>query len=143
MVTARTDGPRSEALILLLGINGLRITEALSRDIEHFDHDQGGFGVDFGSVGGEEGGLGHGALADGVAVEAGDGRDPSADGGRGEVASGVGVAGFVEYPDVDVSVVDASPERIDAGSVAEAEPRRHVGPGLRSPDELLVIRSLV
>ena len=42
MITAsRDDGPRSEALIHLLAFNGLRITEALSRDVEDLDHDRG------------------------------------------------------------------------------------------------------
>jgi integrase/recombinase XerD len=41
IATARDDGPRSEALVLLLSLNGLRITEAVSRDIEHLDYDEG------------------------------------------------------------------------------------------------------
>jgi integrase/recombinase XerD len=41
IAAAEADGPRSEALILLLGLNGLRITEAVSRDIEHLDYDEG------------------------------------------------------------------------------------------------------
>ena len=35
---AHADGPRSEALLTLLAYNGLRIDEALSRDIEHLGH---------------------------------------------------------------------------------------------------------
>src|SRR3954468_23407196 len=35
---AQADGPRSEALITLLAYNGLRIDEALSRDVEHLGH---------------------------------------------------------------------------------------------------------
>ena len=38
---AKTDGPRSEALITLLAYNGLRIDEALSRDVEHLGHQLG------------------------------------------------------------------------------------------------------
>jgi integrase/recombinase XerD len=41
MTAARHDGPRSEALLALLGFNGLRITEVLSCDIGHLDYDQG------------------------------------------------------------------------------------------------------
>ena len=40
VATAHADGPRSAALIALLADNGLRVTEALSRDIEHLEHDQ-------------------------------------------------------------------------------------------------------
>jgi len=35
---AEVDGPRSVALVSLLVYNGLRISEALSRDVEHFSH---------------------------------------------------------------------------------------------------------
>jgi integrase/recombinase XerD len=35
------DGPRSAALITLLAYNGLRVDEALSRDVEHLGHQQG------------------------------------------------------------------------------------------------------
>lgn len=38
---ASADGPRSAALITLLALNGLRIDEALSRDVEHLDHERG------------------------------------------------------------------------------------------------------
>jgi site-specific recombinase XerD len=38
---AAADGPRCEALITLLAYNGLRIDEALSRDIEHLGHQLG------------------------------------------------------------------------------------------------------
>lgn len=38
---ASADGPRSEALITLLAYNGLRIDEALSRDVEHLGHQLG------------------------------------------------------------------------------------------------------
>jgi integrase/recombinase XerD len=39
--TAEADGPRSAALITLLAYNGLRVDEALSRDVEHLGHQQG------------------------------------------------------------------------------------------------------
>ena len=38
---ADADGPRSAALIALLAYNGLRVDEALSRDVEHLGHQQG------------------------------------------------------------------------------------------------------
>jgi integrase/recombinase XerD len=38
---AEADGPRSAALITLLAYNGLRIDEALSRDVEHLGHQLG------------------------------------------------------------------------------------------------------
>jgi site-specific recombinase XerD len=38
---ADADGPRSAALITLLAYNGLRVDEALSRDVEHLGHQQG------------------------------------------------------------------------------------------------------
>jgi integrase/recombinase XerD len=38
---AEADGSRSEALITLLAYNGLRVDEALSRDVEHLGHQQG------------------------------------------------------------------------------------------------------
>jgi len=38
---AEADGPRSTALISLLVYNGLRISEALSRDVEHFTYQTG------------------------------------------------------------------------------------------------------
>ncbi len=41
MLVSRQDGPRSEALMHLLALNGLRITEALSRNVEDLDYDQG------------------------------------------------------------------------------------------------------
>ncbi len=41
ILSSRQDGPRSEALMHLLTLNGLRITEALSRDVEDLDYDQG------------------------------------------------------------------------------------------------------
>jgi len=41
ITTATADGPRSQALVLLLALNGLRVTEAVSRNIEHLSHDQG------------------------------------------------------------------------------------------------------
>lgn len=41
VIASREDGPRSEALMHLLALNGLRITEALSRDVEDLDYDQG------------------------------------------------------------------------------------------------------
>jgi integrase/recombinase XerD len=37
LVVAEADGRRSHALITLLALNGLRIDEALSRDVEHLD----------------------------------------------------------------------------------------------------------
>lgn len=39
--TAEADGPRSAALITLLAYNGLRIDEALSRNVEHLGHQLG------------------------------------------------------------------------------------------------------
>jgi len=41
LTAAHTDSPRSDALVSLLAYNGLRITEALSRNIEHLAYDQG------------------------------------------------------------------------------------------------------
>lgn len=41
MLVSRQAGPGSEALMHLLALNGLRITEALSRDVEDLDYDQG------------------------------------------------------------------------------------------------------
>lgn len=41
VTSAHADGPRSAALIALLAYNGLRVSEALSRDVEHLGHDQG------------------------------------------------------------------------------------------------------
>lgn len=38
---AEVDGPRSAALITLLALNGLRIGEALSRDVDHLSYDFG------------------------------------------------------------------------------------------------------
>jgi site-specific recombinase XerD len=38
---AEADGPRSAALMTLLAYNGLRVDEALSRDVEHLGHQQG------------------------------------------------------------------------------------------------------
>ena len=38
---AEADGPRSAALITLLAYNGLRVDEALSRDVEHLGHQLG------------------------------------------------------------------------------------------------------
>ena len=38
---AERDGPRSAALITLLAYNGLRIDEALSRDVSHLGHQLG------------------------------------------------------------------------------------------------------
>ena len=38
---AEADSPRSAALITLLAYNGLRVDEALSRDVEHLGHQQG------------------------------------------------------------------------------------------------------
>ena len=38
---AENDGPRSAALITLLAYNGLRVDEALSRDVEHLGHQLG------------------------------------------------------------------------------------------------------
>ena len=38
---AQADGPRSGALITLLAYNGLRVDEALSRDVEHLGHQLG------------------------------------------------------------------------------------------------------
>lgn len=38
---AQADSPRSGALVALLAFNGLRITEALSRDIEHLTYNEG------------------------------------------------------------------------------------------------------
>lgn len=41
IAAATQDGERSAALMHLLALNGLRISEALSRNVEHLDHDQG------------------------------------------------------------------------------------------------------
>ena len=41
LAAAQADGLRSHALITLLALNGLRIDEALSRDIEHLDVERG------------------------------------------------------------------------------------------------------
>ncbi|MGD9526606.1 MAG: tyrosine-type recombinase/integrase [Dehalococcoidia bacterium] len=41
LAAAAADGARSHALITLLALNGLRIDEALSRDIDHLDHQRG------------------------------------------------------------------------------------------------------
>lgn len=41
LAAAEADGARSAALITLLALNGLRIGEALSRDVEHLTHDFG------------------------------------------------------------------------------------------------------
>jgi integrase/recombinase XerD len=41
LAAAEADGPRSTALISLLVYNGLRISEALSRDVEHFTYQTG------------------------------------------------------------------------------------------------------
>jgi site-specific recombinase XerD len=41
LAAAEADGLRSHALITLLALNGLRIDEALSRDIEHLDVERG------------------------------------------------------------------------------------------------------
>src|SRR3954447_13997050 len=41
VATAHADSLRSAALIALLAYNGLRVTEALSRDVEHLSRDQG------------------------------------------------------------------------------------------------------
>jgi len=41
LTAAEADGPRSTALISLLVYNGLRISEALACDIEHFTHQRG------------------------------------------------------------------------------------------------------
>lgn len=41
IVAANHDGERSAALMHLLALNGLRISEALSRNVEHLDYDQG------------------------------------------------------------------------------------------------------
>jgi len=41
IAVANDDGSRSAALITLLAINGLRITEAISRHVEHLTYDQG------------------------------------------------------------------------------------------------------
>lgn len=41
LVAAEADSPRSATLITLLAYNGLRIDEALSRDVEHLGHQQG------------------------------------------------------------------------------------------------------
>lgn len=41
LAAAAADGPRSHALLLLLALNGLRIDEALSRDVEHLDTERG------------------------------------------------------------------------------------------------------
>jgi site-specific recombinase XerD len=35
------DGPRSAALVLLLGMNGLRVSEVLTADVEHLDTERG------------------------------------------------------------------------------------------------------
>jgi integrase/recombinase XerD len=41
LVAAQSDGPRSTALVTLLAVNGLRITEGLSRNVEHLRWDEG------------------------------------------------------------------------------------------------------
>jgi integrase/recombinase XerD len=41
LAAAGADGPRSHALVLLLALNGLRVDEALSRNIEHLDTERG------------------------------------------------------------------------------------------------------
>jgi site-specific recombinase XerD len=41
IATARTDGPRSHALVLLLALNGLRISEALGADASDLDTERG------------------------------------------------------------------------------------------------------
>lgn len=42
MVSRPDSGfPRSQALLTLLATTGLRISEALSRDVEHLSHDRG------------------------------------------------------------------------------------------------------
>lgn len=41
LAAAEADGPRSAALITLLALNGLRVGEALSRDVEHLTYDLG------------------------------------------------------------------------------------------------------
>ena len=41
LAAAEADGPRSTALITLLALNGLRVGEALSRDVEHLTYDFG------------------------------------------------------------------------------------------------------
>jgi len=41
LAAAAADGPRSQALVTLLALNGLRIDEALSRDVEDLDHQRG------------------------------------------------------------------------------------------------------
>jgi integrase/recombinase XerD len=41
LVAAEADSPRSAALITLLAYSGLRVDEALSRDVEHLGHQQG------------------------------------------------------------------------------------------------------
>ncbi len=41
LAAAEADGPRSTALITLLALNGLRVGEALTRDVEHLTHDFG------------------------------------------------------------------------------------------------------
>ncbi len=41
LATAEADSPRSAALITLLAYNGLRVDEALSRDVEHLGHQLG------------------------------------------------------------------------------------------------------
>ncbi len=41
LAAAEADGLRSAALITLLALNGLRVGEALSRDVEHLTHDFG------------------------------------------------------------------------------------------------------
>ena len=41
LAAAEADGPRSAALITLLAYNGLRVDEALSRDVEHLGHQLG------------------------------------------------------------------------------------------------------
>jgi site-specific recombinase XerD len=41
LAVAEADGPRSAALITLLAYNGLRVDEALSRDVEHLGHQLG------------------------------------------------------------------------------------------------------
>jgi integrase/recombinase XerD len=41
LAAAEADGPRSTALITLLALNGLRVGEALSREVEHLTYDFG------------------------------------------------------------------------------------------------------
>jgi len=53
LAAAEADGSRSTALITLLALNGLRVGEALSRDVEHLTYDFGHWVIELTRKGGE------------------------------------------------------------------------------------------